>query len=160
MTDQEVIEQYEAEEKLIDKDPKVLEFLTEDGGWTSEPILQDIVYDIEFGYKKKFYVRNPSKILTATLRDVEFSNPKWLFHAPRNNEIFPLETVAVMLEIPPDKKASEQFMDDILSGKTITDLEKERDKKIEFKGKIKWAVRPTILNFEKELRKKFEDGKL
>jgi len=146
MTDQDVIEQYKAEQKILDKEPKVLEFLSENGGWTKESILQDIVYDVEFGYKKKFYIRNPSKILTATLRDVEFSNPKWLFHAPKNNEIFPLQTVAVMLEVPPEK--SNQLMASVM------------DKTIEFKGTIQWAVRPTLKYLEKELEKKFEDGKL
>ncbi len=147
MTDAEIIEQYQAEEKLIEKDPKVLEFLTEYGSWASEPVLDNIVYDTELGYKKKFYIRNTSKILTATLRDVEFSDPKWLFHGPKNNEIYPLQTIAVMLEIPPDKESKV----DTMSGSL------EEDKRITFKGIISWAVRPTLKNFEEQLEKKFEE---
>ena len=140
-----------------------LEFMFEEGGWKSVNIEEMIgPYDIAFGYKKIFYIHNPNKLYAATLRDASYSDPTWIFHGPKNNEIFPLQTVKVMLEIPPDKEAEknkEQFMDDILSGKVVRDLEEVGKKKVQFAGKIQWSVMPTLREFEKQLEKKFEKEK-
>ena len=153
MTDQEVIEQYEAEEKLLNKElvkRKDLEVLIEDGGWKSDTEDWNLGdYDVSLGMKKIFYMRNPNKILTATLKDMEFSDSTWIFNGPRYNEILPLQTVKVRLEIPAIKE-------DIRSG-NIPDC---KQKNVKLNGVVQWAVRPTLKHLEKELEKKFEDGEL
>jgi len=150
MTEEEV---YEDEQKLLNKEfakLKDLEILIEDGGWTSDTEDWNLGdYDISLGMKKIFYIRNPNKVITATLKDMEFTDPKWLFHGPKNNEILPLQTVKVRLEIPPIKEV-------LAADKEFERIKQERTK-LKLDGRIEWAVRPTILNFEKELQKKFED---
>ena len=148
-------DEYEGEQKLLNKELaklKDLEVLTEDGGWTSETIDWNLGdYDISLGMKKIFYIRNPNKVLTATLRAMEFSDPTWIFHGPKNNEILPLQTVKVRMEIPAIKEE--------LADKEFERI-KQENTKLKLNGRIEWAVRPTILNFEKELQKKSEDGEL
>ncbi len=165
MTEQAMTEKdvYEAEQKLLDKEnPKDLEILIEDGGWASETVDWDLGnYDQYLGMKKIFYIRNPNKLLTATLRAMEFSDTKWIFHGPKDNEILPLQTAKVSLEIPAIKEepqTTKQFMDDIRTGKANKELVQKDKKDVRLEGIIMWSIRPTLKNLEKELRKKFEDG--
>lgn len=129
---------------------KDLVVLTEDGAWKSQGELNLIEdYDTTLGYSKIFYIKNPNRIMSAKLLNFKFSDPNYKFMGPKDDQILPLETVKVKVVIPKDEKAIDQFVKQVLSGKSVEDL--RPPKNVTFNGKILWSVLPKLKEMELKL---------
>ena len=83
--------------------PKDLELMLEEG-WINRDAVQDLGdYDVSFGLKKVFFIRNPNRILWAQLANMRFTDENWIFTGPEDNLVAPLQTVKCLLTIPPNE---------------------------------------------------------